>query len=172
MKTRSSVIRAIVLFAIPALLAACAAMPPKPVKARNFTVPLLQGGKVSLSDYAGKPLVLTFGASWCPHCQHEMPILRKAFEKRKDGVQFLPIFVKSNRKDALALLKKNGMNGKVGWDPKGRIADLYGVTGMPETLFINSRGRIIDDYFGAMEPSDINNGIKELLKSDKAKAGK
>ena len=154
------------------VFAGCATMQSKPELAKNFTVPLLQGGQVSLSDYAGKPLILIFGATWCSHCLHEMPILKKACERGKGGVQYLPVFVKSKRADALALVEKSGMTCKIGWDPKGAVADMYGVTGMPETLFINARGEIIDDYFGTMEPSDINHGINELLKSDKAEAGK
>ncbi|MHB8173028.1 MAG: TlpA family protein disulfide reductase [Nitrospirota bacterium] len=149
-----------------ALLAGCATMPSKPMQAKNFTVSLLQGGQTSLSDYAGKPLVLIFGATWCSHCLHEMPILKKACERGKDGVQYLPVFVKSNRKDALALVAKSGMTCKIGWDPKGTVADIYGITGMPETLFINARGEIIDDYFGTMEQSDIDKGIAEILKSE------
>ncbi len=171
MNIRSIAIKPAALIAL-IVFAGCAAMPSRPVKAKDFTVPLLQGGQASLSGYAGKPLILIFGATWCSHCLHEMPILKKACERGKGGVQYLPVFVKSNRADALKLIKQSGMTCKVGWDPKGRVANLYGVTGMPETLFINSRGEIIDDYFGTMEPSDINHGIKELLKSDKAEAGK
>jgi cytochrome c biogenesis protein CcmG, thiol:disulfide interchange protein DsbE len=138
----------------------------KPERAKDFTVALLQGGETSLSDYAGKPLIIIFGATWCSHCLHEMPIMKKACERRKGGVQFLPIFVKSNKKDALALVSKSGMTCKIGWDPDGKVAAIYGVTGMPETMFINSRGEIVDDYFGTIEQSDIDKGVEKLLKSD------
>lgn len=138
----------------------------KPERARDFTVALLQGGETSLSDYAGKPLVIIFGATWCSHCLHEMPILKKACERRKGGVEFLPIFVKSNKEDALALVNKSGMTCKIGWDPEGKVAALYGVTGMPETMFINAKGEIVDDYFGTIEQSDIDKGVEKLIKSD------
>jgi peroxiredoxin len=138
----------------------------KPERAKDFTVALLQGGEVSLSDYAGRPVVIIFGATWCSHCLHEMPILKQACERRKGGVQFLPIFVKSNKEDALALVSKSNMTCRIGWDPEGKVAALYGVTGMPETMFINARGEIVYDYFGTIEQSDIDKGVEKLLKSD------
>ena len=165
---RKSTKEYLALLALLVLFAGCAGglFESKPARAKDFTVALLQGGETSFSDYAGKPLVIIFGATWCSHCLHEMPILKKACERRAGGVQFLPIFVKSNKEDALALVSKSNMTCKIGWDPEGKVAALYGVTGMPETMFINAKGEIVYDYFGTIEQSDIDKGVEKLLKSE------
>jgi cytochrome oxidase Cu insertion factor (SCO1/SenC/PrrC family) len=60
------------------------AMPP------GFTGVTYDGKTVHLSDYAGKPLWLTFGASWCPDCRSEAPDVEATYEKyRAQGLQVL-----------------------------------------------------------------------------------
>ena len=51
----------------------------------NFTLESNQGSQVSLSDYAGRVVVLKFWASWCPPCRAEMPEFKKLHEHLADS---------------------------------------------------------------------------------------
>src|ERR1700723_2431560 len=67
-----------------ALVASGPAGPPGPTAdpaAPAFSLPVLgqSAQKISLSDYAGKPLIVNFFASWCQPCQKETPLLAKFY---------------------------------------------------------------------------------------------
>lgn len=65
-----------------------------------FTLPDTDNKNVSLSDYAGKVVVLEFMAPWCPHCQSDAPMLNEVAEKYKDkGVQFLGVSATDKGRD-------------------------------------------------------------------------
>ncbi len=60
--------------------------------APDFTLPALDGKTYSLSSFKGKPVVLEFMATWCPHCRDEAPIINQlnaAYSAK--GVQILDI---------------------------------------------------------------------------------
>src|ERR1700757_2484696 len=55
-----------------------------------FTLATLDGKKVSLSDYKGRPVLVNFWATWCAPCKVEMPWF-EAFQKQyaDQGLQIL-----------------------------------------------------------------------------------
>ena len=60
-------------------------------KAPPFTLQLLNGEQVTLQQYAGKGLVVTFMSSWCPCSNDSMPMMKKAYQKHKGAINFLMI---------------------------------------------------------------------------------
>jgi len=56
----------------------------------GFSAPGLDGGTVSWTDSRGTPTVLVVWASWCPHCQAELPVLVPAVQAR-DGVGLVSV---------------------------------------------------------------------------------
>ncbi|HEY5628980.1 MAG TPA: TlpA disulfide reductase family protein, partial [Candidatus Limnocylindrales bacterium] len=59
----------------------------------NFTATTYDGKQVSIAQYAGKPLWLTFGASWCPDCRTEAPDVEAAYTKyQAQGLNILGVF--------------------------------------------------------------------------------
>jgi len=131
--------------------------------APDFKVALSGGGEASLAQFRGKPLVLNFGASWCPHCQHELPGLNASYNKYKGDVGFLAIFMKSKKEDVDALIEKDSLGFKVALDPDASVAALYGVRGIPVTFFIDEGGNIVDDYFGGISESGMSSKIESLI---------
>ncbi len=60
--------------------------------AQDFTATTVDGTKVSLSDYKGRPVWLTFGASWCTACQAEAPDIEAAYKQfAPEGVVVLQV---------------------------------------------------------------------------------
>jgi len=59
-------------------------------EAADFTVPLVDGGEASLSDYEGKILVLDFWATWCAACVKEFPAYEELYGSwDHDKVEYL-----------------------------------------------------------------------------------
>ena len=129
-----------------------------------FTAQKLDGtGTLSLSDYAGKVVVLNFFASWCPPCKEENPALVRVWERyRTSDVVIIGIVYADATDKARAYVTSNGVTWPTVLDADGRIAFAYGVRGPPETYFIGSDGILTDRVIGAISEATLVNGIDRL----------
>jgi cytochrome c biogenesis protein CcmG/thiol:disulfide interchange protein DsbE len=132
-----------------------------------FTLERLDGeGDLSLESLRGKPVVLNFWASWCGPCKDEAPLLQEASERWGDKVAFVGIDVKDFRGDARAFLERFGVTYPNVYDGKGSTIGRYGVTGYPETYFIDAEGRVRYRIAGPVEDAqDVDDGIRRALES-------
>lgn len=104
------------------------------------------GGELSLASLKGKPVVVNFWASWCIPCKDEAPALQETYEKhRAQGLVVLGIDVQDFRQDARRFMKRFGMTYPVVYDGSGSTLGKWGVTGFPETFFINREGRLVGE---------------------------
>ena len=79
--------------------------------AAQFTAEKLDGtGQLSLSDYAGKIVVLNFFASWCPPCKVENPALLRVWERyRTSDVVIIGIVYNDSTDKAREYVRTNGV---------------------------------------------------------------
>jgi cytochrome c biogenesis protein CcmG/thiol:disulfide interchange protein DsbE len=132
--------------------------------AAAFTAEKLDGtGMLSLSDYAGKVVVLNFWASWCPPCKEENPSLLRVWERyRTSDVVVIGIVYSDSTQNARAYVASNGVTWPTVQDADGRIAFAYGVRAPPETYFIGTDGIVADRVIGAISEAALVNGIDKL----------
>ena len=117
--------------------------------APGFQAETLEGKPVSLSDYKGTVVVLTFWATWCEPCKKEMPEIQAAYEKyNTDGFTVLAINFGEKREGAEAFVKKMGLTFPSLLDRQTNIAERYGVVSLPVTFFIDREGIIRERVFG------------------------
>ncbi len=117
--------------------------------APDFALGLFDGGTFRLSEARGAVVVLNFWASWCVPCRREAPILERTWQAFRDrGVIFVGVNVQDNEAAARRFLAEFGKTYPAGPDTTGRIAVDYGVTGIPETYFVDRRGRIAVKWVG------------------------
>jgi len=124
-------------------------------------VTLLDGKKVTVAQFKGKPLVLNFWATWCPPCRMEMPELQKAYDTYQKTVQFLAVGL-DDTNDVKRFVRDRKITFPVAVDEEGVLADHYGVEPIPATFFINSGGKIAGQHVGAMEYDEFAAAIKKL----------
>jgi cytochrome c biogenesis protein CcmG/thiol:disulfide interchange protein DsbE len=124
--------------------------------APGFTLPALRGEEpISLSEFAGSPVVLNFWASWCGPCKDEAPILAAAERAWRDrGVVFLGVDTTDNRKDAIAFEDRYGIEYESVFDVDGELSVSYGVIGYPETFFIDADGAIHAKHVGVLPDAE------------------
>jgi cytochrome c biogenesis protein CcmG, thiol:disulfide interchange protein DsbE len=115
--------------------------------APSFDLPTLDGGgRLTLSALRGKAVVVNFWASWCAPCKDEAPLLEAAWRnRRKDGLVVVGVNVQDLSSDAKRFARRAGLTFPlVREGAGGRTADRYGLTGLPETFFVDRRGRVVD----------------------------
>ncbi len=121
--------------------------------ALDFTLPDLEGHKVSLSDYKGKIVFLNFWATWCPPCRQEMPSMQTLYEKLKgEDFEMLAVSIDKPGKSVVKpFVEKRGYTFKTLLDPKGKVASQYRIVSIPTTFIIDKDGKIIDKVIGAKD---------------------
>jgi cytochrome c biogenesis protein CcmG/thiol:disulfide interchange protein DsbE len=135
-------------------------------KAPNFTIKRLDNDTtVSLADFAGKPIVINFWATWCGPCKMEHPVLDWAAKFYADKAVFLGIVFEDNEANTKRFLAENGWSFVQLFDPKSTVAVDYGVSGVPETYFIDRQGIIVGKYAAPFtDPGEFSQRILQILK--------
>jgi peroxiredoxin len=113
-------------------------------EAPGFTLPSLTGGEsISLQDYRGKVVYLTFWASWCIPCRQEMPYLVQLWQRhRESGLQVIGINVEEDEAAALQFAQEHELPFPLVRDPDRVISKLYRVPGFPTHYIVDRRGKI------------------------------
>lgn len=114
-----------------------------------WSLATLEGETLSTDELAGKPYVVNFWASWCiPGCVDEHPILTAA---SRDGVTIVGVLYQDTTADAEAFLARYGDAGYEHLvDTTGAMAVDFGVTGPPESYFVDADGIVRDKQFGPL----------------------
>ena len=123
----------------------------------SFTATTADGKTVSLADYAGKPLWLTFGASWCPDCRTEAPDVDATYQAYKaKGLNVLGVFISESANDIRDYATRAGLTFPIAVDESERIASAYQTLGIPTHFFIGADGRIRQVRIGALSKADMD----------------
>jgi thiol-disulfide isomerase/thioredoxin len=153
---------AAVITVVSVTLSGSAASHQPPVAARSFTLRALghPGGQISLADWAGKPVIVNFFASWCTPCKRETPLLARFYRQAKGSVQIIGIDANDSAGAAQKFLHKSGVTYPVAFDPyPASVTTSYGVYGLPQTFFLNARHQIVKHVLGALTMKQISAGL-------------
>ena len=122
------------------------------------------GTPVSLADYAGKPMWLTFGASWCPDCRSEVPDVEATYQKYKhQGLVVLGVFISETAADISGYAGRAGLTFPIVVDERTIIASTYRTMGIPTHFFIGADGKIREIRIGALHRDDMDRAVAALM---------
>jgi cytochrome c biogenesis protein CcmG/thiol:disulfide interchange protein DsbE len=117
--------------------------------------PKLADGRLSLAELRGYPVVVNFWASWCLPCKDEAPELAAAARAHAGKVAFVGIDVQDFTSDARRFLRKV----KAPYVAVPRTYTAYGLTGVPETYYLDARGRAVAHDVGAVTADELEAGL-------------
>ncbi len=119
---------------------------------------------IRLDEFRGVPVVLNFWASWCDPCRGEAGRLERAWQQsRRRGVLFLGLNQQDAREDAGDFLRQFAITFPQVRDPGKETAQAWGVTGIPETFFIDRRGRVVSHVIGVVDDDQLQRGVEAAL---------
>ncbi len=130
-----------------------------------FRLKRLNGdGSLALLDLRGKAVVLNFWASWCIPCKDEAPLLERLWQTyRGRGLVVVGVDIQDLEQQARAFIAQTGGTFPNVRDADGTVYDAYGLTGVPETFFVDREGRIVRKFPGAVVSWDVWNAAAEEL---------
>jgi thiol-disulfide isomerase/thioredoxin len=128
------------------------------------------GKDVSLSDFAGKVVVLDFWGSWCPPCRAAMPSVEKIHQKYKDkGVVVIGLnYERRPDADPAKFMRDNGFTYRLVRGAE-TIAGDYKVPGWPTFYVVDTKGKIVwgsvgfDKSHAEQHERDMSDAIEESL---------
>jgi len=138
--------------------------------APDFTLDLLGGGKVTLSDLRGKPVVLNIWATWCPPCRKEMPAIENVYRSYKElGLVVIGLNLTSQDSEQAVsdFVQELELTFPIALDRDGSVGDRYRPPGLPTTYFIDDQGVIQSVVVGGpMSEAMIQSRVEALFQEE------
>jgi cytochrome c biogenesis protein CcmG/thiol:disulfide interchange protein DsbE len=117
--------------------------------APDFTLPTVDSREISLSDYRGRPVILNFWATWCGPCRYEVPAFKAFYERYpEEEVVIIAVNTQDDPDSARGYAIADKLKFVIPVDPRGTVANMYNVRGMPTTFYINGAGVITSIKIG------------------------
>ena len=133
-------------------------------RATEFSLPSLDGGEVSIADYADRPIFLYFWASWCAPCEREAPLIErlwKEFEAR--GYAFLGVNILDSEREARRFVERHGLTFPSLVDADGGVYLEFGVNGVPEAYFLSPGLQVQQKFLGELRESEFRAMLEAIM---------
>jgi len=129
----------------------------------------LDGKPRHMQEWAGRPIVLNFWATWCPPCREEIPLFVDMQQEYGDAVQFIGIALEEPREVA-DFARQFGINYPLLVSPGAEgfaLMDRYGNArnALPFTVIFDANGRIVERHAGAYRRFHLQKTITPLVAS-------
>ena len=135
-------------------------------KAPAFTLVTLEGKKVSLADYKGRPVLVNFWATWCAPCKLEMPWF-ETFRKQYQGQGFEILGINEDPdvgKDKIAsTAQKTGADYPILLEDEKVSMAYGGVDYLPMSFYVDRNGVVVEETAGLASKDEVEAHIKKIL---------
>jgi len=137
--------------------------------APDFRAIGLDGQPVQLSDFRGRPVWLSFWATWCPPCRAESPDIEAAYQPYQgDGLAVLALDMGESRETVDGYMQRAGLTFPVASDLSTEVAAEYRVSGVPSHFFIDRDGVVREIRAGRLGKSTIDKALASIMARTKA----
>lgn len=135
-------------------------------KMPSFVLPdAVTGETVDSKSFAGKTLLITFFATWCPPCMQEVPDLidlQKKYSSKGFSVVALSVD-EGGAKVVKKLVEKRSINYPVLMADRSTARNFGGVVGIPTSFLVNSQGHVVKKYPGYVPHILLENDINKIM---------
>ncbi len=132
--------------------------------APEFTIDVMDGSSVRLSELRGQVVWLNFWATWCPPCRKELPEIEQVASAHADsGLTVLLVNVGEGAGDVRAYAEKLHLSLDIALDSNSELARRYRVTGLPMNFFIDKEGIMRAIRYGPLDREEMEEKVRPLL---------
>ncbi len=136
--------------------------PVKGKPAPNFALNDVEGNRVELVDLRGKVVIINFWATWCGPCKQEFPELQKASATQGADVVVLALDQAESAEKVARFRDQFGATFTILLDDRSHVFDSYGLSGIPDTIFIDREGVVRDVVAGPLSAASFQYRITQL----------
>ena len=122
----------------------------------------LDGETVRLSDYAGRPVLVNFWASWCPPCKAEMPRFEQAYAAGSVVVLGVNTLDVDDEIEARVAARDLGVTFPILFDEQRDAQRAYAVRGLPTSFLVGPDGRIVAVHPGEMSQAQLDEYLSQV----------
>jgi thiol-disulfide isomerase/thioredoxin len=129
-------------------------------KVPSFSAPALVGsGTVDWNTYKGRKVVLSIWASWCPHCQAELPVISSVVAEHPD----VSLGQEPGPSPEEYMEEHNLMFPVAVDDAKSTLARAFGVSLLPTVYFVNSDGKVSSEWPNEQMPVLSEADLQQMI---------
>ena len=141
-------------------------------KLPNIEVKTLKGDAFNISelDNAGKPIVISFWATWCKPCKKELNNISEIYEdwQEETGVKLVAVTIDDTRSmsKVAPYINASDWEYEIYLDPNADLKRAMGVSTVPHTFLLNDKKEIVWQHRGYFEgdEQELYEKIIELVK--------
>jgi peroxiredoxin len=138
--------------------------------APDFSLDLVGGGQLTLSELRGDVVLINLWTSWCPPCRSEMPAIQQVYEANHErGLEVLAINMtyQDSETGAVEFVQELGLTFPVLLDRTGEVGYQYQLRSLPTTFFVDRQGVIRQVILGGpMSEVTLQTALESLLSEE------
>lgn len=126
-----------------------------------FALDALDGRRIALEQFRGRPVIVNFWWAGCPPCRQELPLLQR-YADAHPGVSLLLVDPVDGVDAARSFAESVHVRAPVLLDRDGRVAAAYRVAAYPTTFFLGAGGGVVSTYPGELDQSVLDAHLSNL----------
>lgn len=128
----------------------------------DFAVVTTDGRRVTLKDLRGKPVWVSFVATWCSSCRAEAPDMQAIHAARGADVEMISFYLSEDATTVSSYAGKLGMTYRQAADPQTEVASAYRVMAVPTHFFVGADGILRASHVGVLSRSQMEEQLRAL----------
>ena len=133
----------------------------------EFKMTSQDGKLIAISELYDKPMLVVEWASWCPHCQKQLPIVQQMYEKYGDQIHFVLLNMnepgKETKETADQYIKEKGYTFPYYYDEDQSAADLLQVQTIPSMYLVTKQQQVKNVLVNHTTAEIFSKELQELL---------